>query len=291
MPKVCQFLSILLILFSCTTAENRVGKKILAVSILPQKYFVEKIAGSTYDVLVMIPPGASPATYEPTPYQIKQLQHVPLYFSNGYIGFEKSWLNKIAATNADMQIWDLSEGVSLIAAEDSSHTGHIHTGGIDPHYWMSPEEVKKLAENIMLGLSRINPERGDFYAGNYVRFLEEIDSLAKDIEQKIRKFEGKSFIIFHPALSYFARDYGLVQLSVEWEGKSPTLAHFKNVIDQARKENLKTVLVQRQFETDNAQAVAEELGGEVVVIDPLAEDWTGSIQMITDTLVSIFSTK
>jgi len=287
-------------LIGCKPSQTKqeLKKNVVTVSILPQQYFVNKIAGDLLEVNVMIPPGASPVTYEPTPKQMQELSKSFAYFRIGHIEFEKSWMKNFENMNPDMQIINLSAEAELIEPEPEdgheSHEGHNHDGhhhhGIDPHIWTSPKEVRKQAKLIYEFLLRELPGQNDILKKNYNQFVLEIDSLDNYLSTVLSPYKGKKFLIFHPALSYIARDYGLEQISIEIDGKEPTPANIQEIISIAKKEQIKIVFVQKQFSTHNAEVIANEIKGTVVQIDPLDPDWAAGVRNIADQIVKSNST-
>jgi len=276
-------------LVSCTSqAPNQNNnKQSITVSILPQKYFMEKILGDHFDINVMIPPGASPVTYEPTPKQMKELSSSITYFRIGHIEFEKAWMKKLQNLNFEMDVIDVSKNADLIEANHSHGDHHHH--GVDPHIWTSPKEVKKQIELIYEYFSDKHLESKTEIIENYNSFINEIDSLDSYITKELGDLQERKFLIFHPALSYFARDYGLEQISIEIDGKEPTPSNIQKIVEIAKKENIKVVFVQNQFSTHNAEVIANEINGRVVQIDPLAYNWNESIRIIVDEIVKSYS--
>ena len=275
-------LSILLIA-GCGKIKNN-NLKHITVSIAPQKYFVKRIAGNRYPVNVMIPPGSSPAIYEPSPRQIKELSRSFLYFKIGYLPFEFSWMNKLTAANKNMRVIDTSRNVRLIHSRKHHHGGN-NKRGIDPHIWLSPESVMIQAKNILKAFTDIDSKNREFYQKNYNSFIRDIKELDNRIKTKLKKISKRKFLVFHPVWGYFARDYNLTQIAIEVEGKSPGLAGLKKLLDMAKKEGIKVIFVQRQFDTRVAGVIASEIGGEVVSIDPLEENWLFSLRRIADVFV------
>lgn len=294
--KTFKWLIIFVVVFSsCNTKlDKAVNQDNIVVSILPQKYFVEQIVGDHFQVNVMIPPGASPVTYEPTPQQMKDLSNSFVYFRIGHIEFEKSWMAKLSNINPEMALVDLSKNATLIQPEDDhEHHDHAHDGhhhhGIDPHIWTSPKEVRKQAELIYQYFISEKPEYKDEFTNRYMQFIDQIDQLDDYLEAKLTPYKGRKFLIFHPALTYIARDYGLEQISIEIDGKEPTPANIQKIIDVARNEGIKIVFIQRQFSTHNAEVIAKEIEGVVVQIDPLEYNWAESIKFIADEIVKSYS--
>jgi zinc transport system substrate-binding protein len=297
MKPVILFILLSLFFISCgpPRPDMKSEKFQITVTILPQKYFIHRIVGGgdilNFDIHVMIPPGHSPATYAPTPQQMKDLNHSILYFRIGHIPFEKAWMKNIAANNPHLKIIDTSVGVALIeTGEDKEELPreHYHHAGIDPHIWLSPHAVKIQAKHILDAVIEIDSKNQEFYKENYRLFLLDIDRLDREIRFLLEKCSGRKLMVFHPAWSYFARDYGLEQLPIEVEGKAPNPASLKKIIDIARKEKIRIIFVQEQFDTHSARAVAAEIGGRVVKIDPLAPDWLANMKKIAQTLSDAF---
>jgi zinc transport system substrate-binding protein len=263
------FIFLLLVSAACSnqSTNDSNNKKTITVSILPQKYFVEKIAGDHFNINVMIPPGASPVTYEPTPKQMKELSNSFAYLKIGHIEFENVWMEN---------------------KHVHSHDGHHHHG-VDPHIWTSPIEVKKQAEIIFNFLVNSEPESKNEFTVNYNSFLSEIDSLNKYLNEILLPYKGRKFMIFHPALSYIARDYGLEQISIEIDGKEPTPANIQEIINVAKKEDIRIIFVQKQFSTHNVEVIANEIQASVIQIDPLDYNWEKSIRFIANEIVKSYS--
>ena len=291
MKQILLTVVIAVFLFSCSSNKNKTGsegKPVVAVSILPQKTFVEKIAGDDFDIQVLVPHGASPESYSLLPSQLKQISQARVWFRMGYIGFELSLKNRIPELNRNMRMVDLSDGLDLIAGEIVQHDDHVHKDGVDPHTWLSPKLVKQMAEKITGVLSELNPEKATTYKTNYLKFAKEIDQLDIQIRNALREYEGRSFITFHPSLTYFARDYGLVQHSLESGGKEPTPQHMARVVELARKENIRVIYIQSEFDQDHARVFAEEINGKVVEVWPLNPDWKDNLLRMTNLFIENF---
>ncbi len=274
----------ILIISSCAPRESAGEEDTLTVSILPQKYFVEQIAGENFKVNVLVPSGSSPETYEPAPRQIRDAANSKAIFITGHLLFEQTMIRNLR-TSDDVRFVDTSEGVDLIADNFVDHGDHVHIHGVDPHIWLSLREIKPQLKNITETVVSIDPENEEFYRENHRKFLSRIEDLDKKLSEKFRNSGKRAFLIYHPALSYFSRDYGLIQISVEAAGKSPSAAHMKEVIDIAREKGLKDVFIQQEFERSNAKTVANELGGNVIELDPLAENWLENMKSMGEKIL------
>ena len=270
MQKIFCFLIIVSII-SCGRHGTDAGGKIITVSIAPFKYFVEEIAGDDFKVNVMVPAGANPHIYEPFPEQINKLRRSVAYISNGFLGFEMTWLDRFYETNRSMKRLSLGDKI------DPLLSGHNHEGdhveGADPHYWVSPKCAMIMASSVKDFLCELNPSHIQKYETNYQVLVSKIQEVDKKAKELFSGVHNRSFMIFHPNLGYLARDYGLEEISVEYEGKEPPPSGMKGLIDRARKDGLKTIFVQKEYDTKNAKAIAGEIGGEIKIIDPLSEDW------------------
>ena len=262
-------------MISCQPGVGADEKPLISVSILPQKYFIEKIAGERVEVNVLVPPGASPATYEPSLTQLTKLDQSSLYMRIGYIGFELSWMDRIRSVNPNMKIVDLSAGVNLIHEESHAgeeHHGHDH-GGVDPHLWLSAINMKTIASTMHQELIRLLPREKDSLEIRYLELMLELDSIHLLITNQLAELDQRNFLIYHPALTYFARDYGLYQYPLELEGKTPSPSHLKRMIDLGRKEDISTIFIQSQFDRRNAEVLASEIDAKIVPFNPLDEEW------------------
>lgn len=250
----------------------------VAVSILPMVEFVEQIGDRYVETMVMIPPGASPATYELTPGQMKKLSKANLYIKVGtYLPFEHVWLERISNLNPDMFIVDCSEGIDiLIGAENENldvNLGKHHPHGQDPHIWNSPKNATLMVDNITQGLVAIDPGHKEYYEQNSAAYKQKLDDLDKEIKQLFSNVTKRKFMILHPAWGYFTKRYGLTQLPIEVEGKEPGMADLKRLVNTAKAEGLNVVFASPQFNPESAEIIASEIGGEVIFIDPLAEEY------------------
>lgn len=271
--KIVSLLFLICFMVSCSTKTKQERKKSITVSILPQKTFVKKIAGEEYAVNVLIPPGANPATYSLIPSQLTGIEGAAVWFRIGYIGFEYSWKDKISELNPAMKVVDLSEGLDLIKKNDPE--GNIT--GIDPHTWLSPSCVKIMAGKIKDVLTELNPEAAQTYKINYLKFVKEIDQLHVQLMNIFHDVQGKKIIVYHPSLSYFARDYGLEQFSLEPGGKEPTPQTMVHLMKMAKDDEIKVIYIQGEVDKDQAQVFADETGGSIIQLAPLDPYWSENL--------------
>lgn len=262
----------LVLLNSCKTKPA--NRKLVTVSILPQKYLVERIAGDYLEVNVMIPPGMNPATCDLSTTQLKKLYDSDLCFTVGYLPFELTHLYPVVEHLKDIRVVNHSKEVRLLSGSCShQHDENHEHGGIDPHIWLSPANVQTMVTTIYQTLAEHYPEQQEIFKANYEKLQQEIDDIANRAREVISLQPQKVFLIYHPALTYFAADYGLEQISIEDEGKEPNPTHLKQIIDLAREKNIHRIFIQSQFDISNAKSIASEIGGQIIQVDPLAENW------------------
>ena len=265
MRKLFLSIGLLWLLFSCS---NKIQQdNIITVTIEPQRYFAEQLTDSLFHIECMVPAGTSPETYDPTPAQMAKLARSKAYFCIGHIGFEEAWLDKLKRNYPQIPFFDNSRGISLIASE------HSHEGGVDPHTWSSPKAVRLIVQNMCEALIEIDPANKDRYVANLQHLLAQVDTIDEKITQILQNSSQKAFIIYHPALTYFARDYGLTQYSIEADGKEPSPEQLKTLMETAKEKGAKTVFVQQEFDRKNAELVAKETGCRLIIINPLSYDW------------------
>ena len=241
------------------------------VSILPQKYLAERIAGDHVRVSVMVGPGASPATYEPTPRQMALLSEATIYFQIG-VPFEKVWIERLADVNREMKVVHTSEAVMTRDLEN--HAGR------DPHVWTSPLLAGHIARTMTDALVASLPGRRSELEQNYARLASDLALLDAEIRRIFGTVKGRKFIVFHPSWGYFADSYGLEQIAIEEHGSEPAASRLAALIEEAEREEIRTIFVQKHFSRRNAEAVAKAIGAEVVAVDPLAEDYIANLRSV-----------
>jgi zinc transport system substrate-binding protein len=272
---ICPALSVL-VGTSCTTQKAEAERTVVAVSILPQADFVEAVGGDKVEVVVMVPPGADPHTYEINPEQMVKLSQAKMYAKVGSpLEFELVWLDKLISANHTMLVVDCSEGIELMANPDPDEPGNK-----DPHIWLSVKNAEIMVRNICAGLVQVDPINQAYYEKNRDSYLEKLAQLDNDLAAGLAGVSNRSFIVFHPAFGYFARDYGLVQIAVEQGGKEPSADYIVRLIEQAREQNIRVIFVSPEFDTKSAEVIAKEIGGRVVIIDPLAKDFVSNMRAV-----------
>jgi zinc transport system substrate-binding protein len=252
------------------------GNITVAVSILPQAEFVEQIGGERVNTIVMIPPGASPATHEPTSGQLRDLSNALMYAKLGSgLPFEKSWMDKIRSVNDEMLIVNSSDSITI--------------RNNDPHVWTSPENAKIMVGNIYEGLIQVDPENKDYYSQNKDKYMQRLDELDSYINNTLSEYKNQSFMVYHPTWGYFTQEYGLDMIPVESEGKEPSAKELQQLVDIAKEENISVIYVQEQFSTSSAESIANEVNGKVVTLDPLAKDYVSNLRNVSEMLAENFN--
>lgn len=242
------------------------------VSVAPHKYFVEKIAKDKLSIGLMVPAGASSHTYEPTPRQMIEAGKADIWFQIGE-GFEARAGQSLQNHNPRLQLVNLQNGLDLIYEHSCCHSSHCHENCIDPHFWLSARQGKIQARTIADTLSSAYPQHRQFFEQNLNLFLEELDLLDKKIVALLEPQKKRTILVSHPAYAYFCRDYNLKQLSIEFEGKDPTPQQLTNLIQMARSVPIKKIFVQMQYSNKGAKLIAQQLGAEIVTLDPYAENY------------------
>lgn len=311
----CQILALLCMLPAVGIAADS-SRITVFTSILPQEYFVERVGGDRVQVQALVAPGSSPATYEPSPRQMAALSEASVFFRIG-VPFESAFISKIEGMADGLRIVDTREGIALREMKGHHHHGeehhehghghvhehnadhaehseshhhhageehHHHEGGTDPHIWLNPRLVKVQARTIADALIETDPEGEETYETNLAGFLKDLDELDAHLVEALAPVKAKTFLVFHPAWGYFADAYGLEQEPIEIEGKDPSGQQLARMIELAQNEGVRVIFVQPQFSTTSAERIAEEIGGVVVPIDPLARDYVGNLERVASVI-------
>lgn len=169
-----------------------------------------------------------------------------------------------------------------IAGDD--HAEHRHTGA-DPHFWMSPAAAAVMAADIKDFLTGLNPASADKYERNHSILADTIAALDEMVRSAVGTMNTGTVMIYHPALAYMARDYGFEQLTFEDEGKSPSPARMKELIDIAREKKIKSIFIQAEYDLRNAESLSRETGAELVVINPMNRNWPEAVVEVAMAIV------
>lgn len=249
----------------------------VAVTIVPQETFVKAVAGDLAEVVTLVPPGRSPETYAPSPKELERFSNAAVYFTIGISAEDVNILPRTREINKNLKVVNLADEVAKVYPDRE-----FAPGSRDPHIWMSPKRVIVMVKAIARELSAMDPKNRNMYEKNANAYIEEIEKADSEIAAMLMNLKGRTFIMYHPALGYFADDYGLNMLSLEVEGKEATARDLQNVIDKAREENIKVVFYQAEDEGKKAKAFAEEIGGTAEMINPLAADYIENLRKIAN---------
>jgi zinc transport system substrate-binding protein len=274
---VC-LLALLLCAWSACAFPDRLK---VFVSILPEAYLVERVGGEYVEVGVLVGPGQNFHVFEPAPKQLAELSEARLYFRLG-LAFETRLLEKIHGAQDTLKVVDAAAGVPTrpmtepdadeAAPGHADHGAHEKHGGVDPHIWLSPPNLKIMAANVCAGLREADPAHAAEYDQNLAVLQGDIDAAHKRVAEILKPLAGHTFYVYHPEFGYFADLYNLKQVSVEMGGKEPTARQLVDLVARAKADHVRVIFVQRQFPKKSAEALASEIGGVVQGIDPLARD-------------------
>ena len=305
--KIRWYFLITAILLFCSSAQGAASPLRIHVSILPQKFFVQQIAGDLARVSVLVAPGKSPATYSPTPSQVKSLANSQVFFRIG-VPFENGFIHKIHDLAREVRIVDTRRGIDLLEMEEHDHAHHQGHGdphedehhgeehhddhgdaeedhaGADPHIWMDPLRVKQQADTIFKTLVELAPEHEAAFKANHARFTAELDALHREISQVLAPCRGKKLFVFHPSFGYFTQAYGLEQVAVEQMGKAPKGKQLAKIIKWMKQEKARMIFVQPQFDAHAAGKIAQAIQGGVVSVDPLSLSYMDNLKQMARTI-------
>jgi zinc transport system substrate-binding protein len=259
----------------------------VVVSILPQQYLVERIAGPGVDILTLVQPGDNEATYSPGPATLAALDGARVWFTMG-VHFEDAWLDRITRDRPGLEIVPLAAGLALRRTEGDAtlpsgrgHAAHSHAGKPDPHTWTDPRLAAQMAARIAATFAQLDPAGADAYLARSAALRDELLALHEEIAARLAPLRGEAFIVFHPSWGYFADAYGLVQLPIEIGGREPGPRGLAELIRRGRDAGARAVFVQPQFSQRSAKAVAEALGAELVEADPLSVDYLENLRRVS----------
>lgn len=264
-----------LLLLGCSQRKTADERRVITVTIEPLRYFAERIAGDKFDIRTMVPSGANPETYEPTAQQMVELAESDLYVKVGSIGFERTWMKRLETNAPHAIVIDSSTGITLAQSAD---------GIVDPHTWMSAANAAIISTNICKALTNIDHRDSLYFKQNLARLLSDIAHVDEEVKLTLEHAKSRTFLIYHPILTYFARDYGLTQIPMEQEGREPSAAQLQEVITQARRQGAQVFFVQKEFGEHNVEIVAKSSGTKKQTINPLGYDWAKEMKNIATSL-------
>lgn len=283
---------IILCFISCSGNKTDKTKPIVTVSLAPQKYLLEQIVGDRIDIKCLLENGGNPESYEPSFANMSDLEASVLYFRAGNMTFEDRLLQRISQVNPALKIIDTSTGIDLIegthlhtAATPHRHAAPAASSDVDPHTWSSVKNARVIVKNMLDAIVQVDSVNADFYRANYNRFDSHLDSMDKAITRTLEPLKSTHFLVWHPSLSYFARDYGLHQIAVGHSTKESSIPNLQHSIDSSRDRQATVFFFQKEMDSRQAEAVNEQIGAKRVDINPLDYDWEADINRIVDAIV------
>ena len=284
------FLAITFIVSTAYSSERPLIK--VFVSIEPEAYFLQSIGGERVEAKALIKPGQSPESYVVSPGQMRALGEAKLYGSIR-LPFENQLVKKIKGQYPELEIIDLTTGITLRALCSNTHAHH-HShdhGAFDPHIWLNPELVKIQCATIRDALTALDPEGKSLYEKNYTQFVEELDQLNADLKKILAPAKGKALYVYHPAFGYLTDAYDIRQVAIEFEGKSPSAKYLKNLAEQAEVDDVRVIFIQPEFDTSEAHALAQAIGARVEVLDPLDYEYVKSMKTMAFKIAQALKTE
>ncbi len=273
MQRIAIFILSVVLLFGCGSHNSAEDKKTIYVTISPLKSIVEEVVCGDYNVEVLVPKGASPESFEPTMKELMALNGAEYIYSTGLINFEQTLTSSVEYSE---RIINLSEGIELMEG-CCSHGHHHHKHGIDPHIWTSPRALQTMVRNIESSLPA-DSVKYSVAADKLINKLSKLDSLCNS---SIADSGVDAIMIYHPAFTYYARDYGIEQISIEHDGKEPSPRQLTSLVDKARNHGITKLLIQPQYGKDKLRSMALECDAEIIEVDPLSDDIMAEIERVT----------
>ncbi len=283
-----------------TGQDLQTNKPVVAVSILPHSYFLERIGGDSIESLVLVGPGQNPHSYEPSPKQMESLSRASAWLLSN-TDFEINLKPKIASLYPSLLLVDGTEGIQFRQLEEHHHEDeadehHVdeqheasdevasHNMERDLHTWLGRDPAKIFARHVRDTLTKLIPENRDLYEKRYQELINEIDAVFTQLDAELAPLRGTRVFVFHPSFGYFFDEFGIEQEAIETGGKEPSAQTLAKLIEAAKADGVKVIFVQAQFPTTAAQTIADTLGAQVVPLDPLAKDWMQNIKLMGEAL-------
>lgn len=289
-PKFIKSISIfsLLVTASCGVKSSN-DVLTVSVSVPPEEYVLKEIGGGKIDVKCLMTKGSNPESFEPTVNQILELSKSNIYFTIGLLDFEYGLKEKVKENSKDIDVINFADSLELLYGThgDCGHNhGHHHHGvsEADPHVWTSIRNLKKMGQTAYYVLSKYDTKNKDFYKANLDKYVHRLDSIDAVISGQMSQLSSKSFVVWHPSLSYFAKDYGLNQITIGSHNKEQSISRLKNKIDQATQDSVCVFFYQKEFDSSQAAAANEKIDARFVEINSMSEDVTGELIHIANEL-------
>ncbi len=289
--RILVLLTLILPLTSCEKKEGQKNEKpTVLVSVAPYVYFVNKIAQGLVDVEPLVPAGTNPHIYEATPREVMRHQKAAMWI---YLGesFDKKVLQYFRNDRQQISIVDVAHGIDLLSYCDEGELevehhchDHCHDEGYDLHIWLSPVLAKQQAKKIADGLIALLPDQKEKISANLHTFLNELDELNGQIADILSPKQGEAILVSHPAFAYFCRDYHLLQISIEMEGKDPLPQHVTEILAKVKSYNIQSILTEPQYSNKGAELIAQSMGLPTHMVDPYAENYAENLIHIAEVI-------
>lgn len=256
----------------------------VAVTLQPYAKMLSRLGKDRIEIVVLVPKGSDPHTFEPKPGTLKDFSKAEIYFTDSS-GLDKNWLPRFKGVNSKVKILALDSGIQFESLDDHHHESEA----LDPHLWTSLKNVQIILKNMLVVLTQYDPQGKKFYLENFNTYMEELVSLSDSIESLSKKLpeEKKTFMVFHPSFGYFARDYGFKQLCIEADGKEPKPKDLQHLIQEAKKSKIQSIFIMPNFSKRSAEMIAKSLNANVVTLNPLAYDFEKAIKILLETLSKV----
>lgn len=281
----CKAIMFVAVILAVSCGGKTDDERIITVSIQPQRYLLEQIVGNHFKVVSLLTQGSNPEAYEPNISHLMNLEKSDAYFCIGNIGFELAIVEKARTENPDLKIYNNSEGLNFIqGSHGAKHNGHSHE--IDPHVWTSVRNAIIIAENMLNAVIELDGKHAKQYEKNFLKLKSKLEAIDAELHAQLDSVRCRTFLVWHPSLSYFARDYGLHQISMEYEGKEASVSHLKAEIDEAKRSGARVFFFQKEFDSRQIETVNNQIGAKLVTINPMSYEWETELKNIANALAS-----
>lgn len=280
------YLSVFFYVAFGSCVRDNVDSRKLVVSIEPQRYLLEQIVGDKMTVSSLLSKGDNPENFDPSISSLMDVEKGRAYFSIGLMGFEDALIKRAVQSKPDIKVVDCSAGIDYIADEHHAGGGNVHLHSVDPHIWSSVKNAKIIACNMYNAVVDIDPDNEEYYTERYKVLQVRLDSLDAGLTHKLAPYRGKAFIVWHPSLSYFARDYGLEQIAIGFDNKEMSVTSLQSKIDESLSHHAAVFLVQADYDGEKSQNIADYTGAKSVIINPLNYEWEEEMIHTANAIIS-----